>query len=238
MPSLRTPCGITGLDELTLGGFPRGTVNLVSGPTGSGKSLLAIHFLCIGAEEGERGLLVSLEENRKSIERSGSDYGLDLRGMQKKGLLSIVDLAEIRKSLPGPKRAVSFADLEGLLEGYLKRGDFHRLVIDSVAAVGLYYKTIEELRQEYFVFTQFLRDKDITSVLITESIEGGSLTRFGIEQFLADSFVVLGLDELKGQLRRTITVRKMRYTRHSTTKHPLFIGDRGMEVSAEEKVIE
>ncbi|MGB9636725.1 MAG: ATPase domain-containing protein, partial [Thermoplasmata archaeon] len=71
----------------------------------------------------------------------------------------------------------------------------------------------------------------------TESIENGPYTRFGVEQFVCDSFIVLGLEEIKGTLRRTILIRKMRFTKHDTAKHPFIIGTRGVEIGASEKVI-
>jgi KaiC/GvpD/RAD55 family RecA-like ATPase len=86
-----------------------------------------------------------------------------------------------------------------------------------------------------FAFTRFLRESKVTSLLVTESPEGGRLTRFGIEQFLADSFLHLALEDVKGDLRRTLTVRKMRFTRHDTGKHPVHITADGLVV-AEERV--
>ena len=76
---------------------------------------------------------------------------------------------------------------------------------------------------------------------IAQSVESAdqtfdeTLTRFGIEQFLADSFLHLALDEVKGELRRTLTVRKMRFTRHDTGRHPVHITADGLVV-AEERV--
>jgi circadian clock protein KaiC len=112
-----------------------------------------------------------------------------------------------------------------------------RFALDSVTAVGLYYEDSPGvLRRELFKFAGFLKEKDITSLLITESIENGQLTRYGIEQFIADSFIVFGLEDMKGELRRTVTVRKMRFTKHDTMKHPMLITSSGINVSAESKV--
>jgi KaiC/GvpD/RAD55 family RecA-like ATPase len=61
------------------------------------------------------------------------------------------------------------------------------------------------------------------------------MTRYGVEQFLADSFLHLALEDVKGELRRTLTVRKMRFTKHDTGKHPVHITRDGLVV-AEERV--
>ena len=73
--------------------------------------------------------------------------------------------------------------------------------------------------------------------LIAESPDAHALTAHGVEQFIADSFVHLGLEEVKGELRRTLTVRKMRFTKHDTAKHPMYITPKGLAVAADEKVV-
>jgi len=106
-------------------------------------------------------------------------------------------------------------------------------VIDSVCGVSLRYRNLWDLREEMFAFTRFLRDVGVTSLILTESPESGRLTRFGIEQFLSDSFIHLALEDVKGELRRTLTVRKMRFTKHDTGKHPVHITRDGFVVSEE-----
>ena len=165
----RVATGIAGFDRLIGGGFPRGTLNLLAGPAGSGKSLFGLHFVYNGA----------------ALPSSGAK----------------------------------------------------RLVVDSLSVLGLYYPNPEQLRERLFAFSRFLRSRDLTTLLLTESIEGAGLTRYGVEQFVADSFVHLGLEEVKGDLRRTLTVRKMRFTHHDASKHPVHIGPSGMVVLDEEKVI-
>jgi len=237
----RVPTGIEGLDELISGGFPEGTVNLVSGPAGSAKSLLGIMFVYNGAKiNNEPGIYLTLEENRRNITRAMSCYGMNLEEMEEEGTLYLMDMGEIRRKCPEEEMEegiAGFKALQNLLDNLLDYTKARRLVIDSVTAVGLYYgENPGRLRREMFRFSNFLKDKGITSLLITESLENGALTRYGIEQFIADSFIVMGLDETKGELRRTIMVRKMRFTKHDTTKHPLLIGKDGITVSAESKV--
>jgi circadian clock protein KaiC len=78
---------------------------------------------------------------------------------------------------------------------------------------------------------------NITSLLITESLnETGDKTRYGVEQFISDSFINLGLEKISGELRRSITIRKMRFTRHNTKVHPLLITPSGIVIEAEAEV--
>lgn len=236
----RIPTGISGLDELISGGFPEDTVNLVSGPAGSAKSLMSMQYIYNGVKDhGETGIYLTLEEPRENLIRAMNAYGMDLEKFEQEGKLMLLDLGEVRRrtSTSEEMDVVGFAALQELLQNLLEFSGAKRLAIDSVTAVGLYYEDSPgKLRRELFKFAAFLKERSITSLLITESVEGSQLTRYGIEQFLSDSFIVLGLEDVKGELRRTLTVRKMRFTKHDTTKHPLLITSNGINVSAESKV--
>ncbi len=234
--SPRTPTGIQGLDRLIQGGFPRGSVNLVAGPAGSGKTLLALEFAYNGASSYEEPVIyLALEENRGSVARVMEGFDMNLESLEEAGRFILVDLGAIRAGSSRDGLAVGLQELEDFLKSCIGSTRARRVVVDSLSAVGLRYRSLPELREELFAFTRFLRDTEVTSLLITEAPETGRLTRFGVEQFLADSFLYLGLDEVKGELRRTLTVRKMRFTRHDTGKHPVHITREGLIV-AEERV--
>jgi len=233
----RVPTGIGGLDPLIQGGFAPGSVNLVAGPAGSGKSLLGLQFAYQGARTfDEPSAFLALEEGRESVERVAALFGMDLKRMEEAGKFVLVDLGAIRAGSPRDQLAVGLRELEDFLRSCIASTNVRRVVIDSISAVGLRYRSLHELREEMFAFTWFLRESKVTSLLVTESPEGGRLTRFGVEQFLADSFLHLALDEVKGELRRTLTVRKMRLTRHDTGRHPVHITANGIVV-AEERVL-
>ena len=236
MSSNRVPTGIRGMDPLIGGGFPRNSVNLISGPAGSGKSLFALQYLWNGWREfGDAGAYVALEESRASVLRAAAEFGMVIPEADANEKVHIVDLGEIRGR--GGRSVIGFAVLKDFLKAFLLSTRAARLVIDSLPVLGLYYRNPEGLREEMFGFARFLREQGVTPLLITESLEDGSLTRYGTEQFVADSFIVLGLEKVKGELRRTVTVRKMRFTKHDTGTHPFFITPRGIEVSPEERVI-
>lgn len=234
----RSSTGIKGLDKLIMGGFPQNTANLVSGPAGGGKSILSSQFLCAGAVEGERGLYISLEESRDEIKRAMSQFDIGLEEHIESGIIKIVDLGELRRDqdMERRKRMVAFDTLGDTIGRLIRETGTKRLVVDSLSAAGLPYRSSEELREELFSFVRDLKDMEVTSILISESLEQGGLTRYNIEQFVADTFIVLGLQDIKGDLRRTITVRKMRFTNHDTAKHPFLIRKNGLHVAAEEKI--
>jgi len=233
----RLPTGIEGFDLLVQGGFPAHTVNLVAGPAGSGKSLFALHFAYNGARRfGEAAMYLVLEETKESLMRVMRTFGMGYEDLERSERLLMIDLGELR--VAGPEgSAVGFRELQDFLASSLKAARVRRLVIDSLSAVGLHYATSGEYRERLFAFSRFLRAQDVTTVLITESADPHDLTGHGVEQFIADSFVHLGLEEVKGELRRTLTVRKMRFTKHDTTKHPMYITPAGLTIASDEKVV-
>ena len=233
----RLPTGIEGFDLLVQGGFPAHTVNLVAGPAGSGKSLFALHFAYNGARRfGEAAMYLVLEETKASLMRVMRTFGMGYEDLERSERFLMIDLGELR--VAGPEgSAVGFRELQDFLASSLKAARVRRLVIDSLSAVGLHYATSGEYRERLFAFSRFLRSQDVTTVLITESVDPHGLTGHGVEQFIADSFVHLGLEEVKGELRRTLTVRKMRFTKHDTTKHPMYITPAGLTIASDEKVV-
>ncbi|MFH0815456.1 MAG: ATPase domain-containing protein [Methanobacteriota archaeon] len=232
---MRIKSGVPGLDELIDGGFPEGTVNLVCGPAGSAKSLLAMQYLCAG----EKGVLITLEESRENALRASAGYGIKLADFEKEGRVTILDMGAARVA-SGIHNANSedMADFSTLLEAALqlrKTSKAERLVVDSLSAVALNYQTDEEYRRDLFKFCRGLKASGLTSLLIAEATAGGA-TRSSAEPFIADSMILLGYENVKGEYRRTLTVYKMRFTRHDPYKHPFMIAPGGMEVDSEEVI--
>lgn len=224
------------------GGFPENTINLVAGPTGSAKTLFGMQFIYSGAKDyNDIGIYLTLEERKENLKRAMRSFGMDVEKYENEGKLILVDVSRIRTKLRSEddlkKGVVGFWKLQNFLENFLKSTNAKRLVLDSVTAAGLYYKEPELLRQELFAFSAFLQEMEITSLLITESLnETGEITRYGVEQFIADSFINLGLERISGELRRSITIRKMRFTRHNTKVHPLLITNNGILIEPEAEV--
>lgn len=229
----RVPTAIEGFDILVDGGFPRNSVNIISGPSGSAKSLFSLHFIFSGAKQySEPGIYVSYEESADTLRETLRNFGMKTEDLESKGMMNIIDLGEMRKLSKGDE-FLDFDSLESMLTGLIDATEAKRLVVDSLAVLGLHYDNLNDFRRELFQFGKFLSEKEITSLLVTEAGEDRRLTRFGIEQFIADSFIFLGLDNVKGELRRTIVVRKMRLTNHDVCVHPFLITKNGMKVSSD-----
>ncbi len=221
---MRIKTGISGLDSMTEGGFIAGSVNLVSGPPGSGKSLFGIHYISEGASRGEAGIYITLEEGAESISAAALRYGMD---MEREGIY-LVDFGDIRED-----DAVSFLSLREYLEGMLRNRSISRVVIDSISSISVQYGDTNALRRELFSFCRFLRKSGLTSLLISES--GGAVGgEVKVENFVTDSLIFLGYESHRGEYRRTVLIQKMRLTKHDPYRHPFLITASGVEIYPDE----
>ncbi len=233
----RIPTGIKGLDELVDGGFPKGSVILVSGPSGAGKSLFSLSYL-VGENGGS--LYVTVEEPKRSLIEGGKGIGLDIMGSLDSGSLLISDLTSARmlsdSDAQTEEKIADFTSIASIIENEVRKNGVQRVVVDSLTALGVYYNDPNIFRQELFRFTQILRNLGVTTILVGESGEEYAGTKYGIEQFVCDGYLLIDLEKIEGELRRTINVRKMRYTKHDSSVHPMLILRSGIRISVREKV--
>lgn len=235
---MRIRSGIKGLDELTKGGFPKDTITLVSGPPGSAKSLFATQYIYNGvADYDETGIFVSLEESRENIMRAAKPYGMDFSKFEGEGKIHLLDFGEMRKETTREEELslgiVSFDNLLDMLLRLIGETGAKRLVIDSISAIGIYYTDVDELRREMFRFCRVLKTTGVTTILVAEA---GKIKEkgFGVEEFVVDSIVDLGYENVDGEYRRTMTIYKMRFTKHDPYKHPFLITNHGIDIDYQE----
>ena len=191
MPTLKkTPIGIRGLDEITGGGLPKGRPTLICGGTGCGKTLLAMEFLVRGAVEfGEKGVFVSFEENIDELVDNFASLGFDLVDLSKRGILSF-DYVHIEKS---EIEETGDYDLEGLFVRIGHAIDTigaKRVVLDTIEALFAGFSNEVVLRAELRRLFSFLKAKGVTAIITGEQGER-SLTRFGLEEYVADCVILL-----------------------------------------------
>jgi circadian clock protein KaiC len=224
----KSPTGIVGLDQITGGGLPQGRPTLLCGSTGCGKTMLAMEFLVRGATEfNEHGVFVSFEETDKELSQNVGSMGFDLPGLcaRKKLFMDSVRVERSKIEQSGEY------DLGGL---------FIRLqyAIDAVGAKRVVLDTIETLfsgfadnvlRAELRRLFQWLKEKGVTAV-ITAEIGKGTLSRNGIEEYVADCVILLDHRvEDQASIRR-LRIIKYRGTLHGTSEYPFLIGANGISV--------
>ena len=226
---LKAPTGIQGLDELTQGGLPRGRPTLLCGNAGCGKTLLAMEFLVRGAVEfGEPGVFMSFEENPAELATNFASLGYDLRTLvaQKKVALDFVHLerSEIEES--------GEYDLEGLfvrLGHAIDSIGARRVVLDTVEALFSGLSNTAVLRAELRRLFRWLKAKGVTAVITGERGEH-SLTRFGLEEYVADCVILLD-HRVEGQIAtRRLRIVKYRGSTHGTSEYPFLIDEGGISI--------
>jgi len=225
----KTPTGINGLDDLTLGGIPTGRPTLLCGAAGCGKTLFALTFLVNGATEyGEHGVFMSFEERSQDLSANVSSLGFDLDRLvaEKKIVVDYVRIerAEIEES--------GEYDLEGLFVrlGYaIDKIGAKRVVLDTIEALfsGLTDSAI--LRAELRRLFAWLKDKGVTAIITGERGDG-QLTRYGIEEYVSDCVILLDNRVQDQVTTRRLRVVKYRGSAHGTNEYPFLIDDQGVSV--------
>ncbi|MDH5389611.1 MAG: AAA family ATPase [Candidatus Bathyarchaeota archaeon] len=225
MSENRVSTGIDGLDPLIEGGFPRGSLVLLAGNPGTGKTIFGMQFLYRGAEDyGENGIYVSFAENEDTIIHNISRlFGRDLRKREEgDGKVKILDFTTVTE------KGLSTV-LEMILEE-VTRLKAKRLVIDSFSAMAQAFKEPIEARIiVHNILGKIVRQLGCTTLFIVEVPTGSEKIGISIEEFVADGVVVLRRDDYDGKLIREIEIPKLRGTKIERQKF-LFTLNKGFEV--------
>ncbi len=229
-PALRkAPTGISGLDEVTSGGLPLGRPTLVCGPAGCGKTLLAMEFLVRGITEfGERGVFVAFEESVDELVQNVASLGFDLQQLQDDGLLAMDHI----KLTAGDLEETGAWDLEGLfvrLGAAIDEVGATRVVLDTLETLFGAFDNAAILRSELRRLFDWLKQRGVTAVITGERGDG-SLTRYGIEEYVSDCVIVLDHRVSEQTSTRRLRVLKYRGTLHGTNEYPFLIGANGVTV--------
>ncbi|MHA1712215.1 MAG: ATPase domain-containing protein [Candidatus Freyarchaeota archaeon] len=230
----RVKTGIPGLDEITNGGFVKGTNVLVTGAAGTGKTIFCMQFLYYGASEyDEPGVFVTLEERPNDLRREARQFGWDIEKMEREGKLIIIDAASSRAGLPTSepytlRRGFDISTLAQEIYKATKEINAERVVIDSLSSLGIRFESLTAIRTAIFKIASLLNDLNTTSLLTSEITSKHEFSRFGVEEFIAQGIIILYLNEERGELKRSLVVRKLRFSKHSLKVMPFEIGDNGI----------
>lgn len=231
----RIPTGIKGFDELIQGGLIKGETYIISGVSGAGKSIFSLEFLYRGASQfDEPGLYVTFEETMQSLLRNGRNFGWDLNDLFKKKKLMIVDFTLVTvgdKALSLNPEAFNLDGLYVTLETAVKDLNIKRVVLDPVSILFLQYPNIGVIRRELNIISSMLRRNNCTSLFVTETgNEPNRITRFGVEEYLANGVIVLYWESENDKRSRYIEVFKMRGTAHYMGRRRFSITNNGISV--------
>jgi len=213
----KAPTGVYYLDYLLQGGFRRGETYLIAGEAGQGKTIFAIQFLKTGAELGEPGLYITIDEPSEDVKRGTRDaLGWDLEQYESRGLLTFIDLRTHFKIYAKEERiVVDPKDIANLIIDQVRKGGIRRVVIDPIAPLIITSHADVLWVREYMreLVLSLKRVKDVVTVMTSEIPTGeNKISRFGVEEYLAGGVIKLELNEYKGWVFRVMFIRKMRWT--------------------------
>ncbi|SES78341.1 RecA-superfamily ATPase, KaiC/GvpD/RAD55 family [Methanococcoides vulcani] len=234
----RVSTGIRGLDEMLRGGFFKGTANVVSGKSGTGKTIFGTQFLLEGIEKGETVMCIITSEESKSLVREmQSSFGWDLDSMVTEGKLVFVDITDPSLRL---QKSVEIAPTEliksfkKLVESKIEETKPDRVFIDSIEAMFLAIESNYKLRTLIDDIFGIFRKRDVTA-LVTVGV------MFGLDEMVeygADSVIKLGREIIGSNLQRTIYVMKLRGSGTINEVRVLNISDSGIAVLAQSPYLE
>jgi len=242
----RIKTGIFGLDDLIEGGFVENSCILIVGAPGTGKSIFALQWLFHGAKNKEPGIYFSFGESVESIKQTGYIFGWKIDEVIKKKLLKIIKL----------EPTITLERVEYIIKEEVKKMKAKRIVIDSLSplkanailfgilkpseletiATTMPFIQSEKLfiRRFTYEFVSFLKDLDVTSLLISE--EESTRDTHMIEEFIVDGVIELHHLGMGEALKRSLFIKKLRHTKIEDEVYSLLITSKGIKIGKVEKI--
>jgi circadian clock protein KaiC len=224
-PRRRLSTGVAELDDMIGGGVPSGDSILVTGPAGSGKSALATQFIAAGLATGEPAIIAVFEEHPSDFLSHAKSRGPSLDAMIAEGLLEVIYLRPLDLSVD-----------EALLEiqAAVARKNAQRLVIDSLSGFELALAPTfrEDFRESLYRMVGALTGAGVTVFMTTEVSQTFTDLRFSTDliSFLTDDIIVQRYVEMEGEVRKVMTVIKMRGSDHSKELRLYDVTAHGLEM--------
>jgi circadian clock protein KaiC len=233
---MRVKTGIINLDNKIEGGFVGGSVNLVMGKTGTGKTTFCSCFIYEGAKNGESTVYLTTEERVEDIKKDiKTMFNWDIDVFEKKGFINFLSIKPMVPSIEvehTSRLAKSYvSELLRKITETLEKTAAKRIVIDSISVIQLFINNQYLSRIILTSLMDKLRDMGITTVIsgtITDYREG--IIGAELIESTVDSVIKLDFVPVAEDFKRTLTVRKMRRTNHSTLIYPFEITPEGMKI--------
>jgi len=216
---VRITSGIPGLDKHMEGGFIKDSVNLISGATGTGKTILGLQYIWHGLKKGENGVYISLEQEPEDVFADAELFGWDFKKYinQKKCMVEYLSTWNLE-------------ELPVIVLEKIREIKAERFVLDTITLVCSELET-DRMRSEISEFINKLKHSGATSLLICEIPEGSkALSTFGVEEYIVDGILLLHYLEFGSDSPRSLQVRKMRRTKHGSDIYPFTITKKGIEL--------
>lgn len=218
----RIHSGVDALDGMCGGGFFRDSIILVSGATGTGKSLTVNHYANGAAAKGDRAMVFAFEESKDQFFRNATGWGMNFEELEQNNLLSV------RCQYP---ETASLEEHLYAMQNAINEFKPSRVAVDSLSALER-ISVPKAFREFVLSLSSFLKEKEVAGLLTstTPSLLGGpSITESHIST-ITDSIILLRYVELNGEMQRGITVLKMRGSMHDKQIRRFNIDHQGMHI--------
>jgi circadian clock protein KaiC len=216
------PSGVPELDELLHGGLERGTITIISGPTGVGKTTLGLQFMKEAAGRGERSVVYTFEERTDTLLRRAEAVHIPVHSMIERGTLSVLQVEPLQ---------LAPDEFARMVRREVEERQAQIVMIDSTSGYRLSLQS-GGLVGQLHALCKYLQNMGVAVLLISEieAITGDfRATEAGIS-YLADNIVFLRYLEVQGELRRAIGVLKKRLTGFENTLREIEITRYGIKV--------
>ncbi|WP_017293210.1 circadian clock protein KaiC [Geminocystis herdmanii] len=220
--NIRITSGSEELDRMCGGGFFRDSIILVSGATGTGKTLMVTEFMAGGVQNDERCLVFAFEESREQLFRNATGWGVNFQQMEKEGKLKVVcrypETTGLENHLINMKETI-------------KEFKPNRVAVDSLSALER-VSNLKGFREFIIGLTSFIKQQEIGGLFTstTPTLLGGSSITEAHISTITDSIILLRYVEMYGEMRRGITVLKMRGSMHDKDIREFTIDHQGMHI--------
>ena len=218
------PSGIDELDALLGGGIERGTISVISGPTGVGKSTTGTQFVAEAARRGERSAVYLLEESAATFRHRSESIGIPVDEMEAEGTLAVEEVEPL---------ALSPEEFASRVRREVEQRDTRVVMIDGIQGYRVSIQgEHDELVRKLHALGRYLKNVGVTVVFVDEidTVTGEfRATNAGIS-YLADNVVYLRYLEIEGELRKVIGVLKKRVGDFERTLRAFAITGEGIVV--------
>ncbi|MBN1170517.1 hypothetical protein JXA56_05840 [Candidatus Micrarchaeota archaeon] len=232
------------LDPVLNGGIPEGDQILVSGPPGSGKTILAMQFIHEGVKNGENGVFFTLDSEKSYLIDQMKGAGIDAKKLIEEGKIDIIELNP--------------TDIYVLLDDisrHVQRLGAKRMVLDSLSILYVYcgsYRNLPEdlieflgktdypppigmgtavKKQMLYTVMSMIRKLGVTTLLISElSKDSRWFSRDTVSEFACDGIILLDYNVLGATVTRTLSTVKMRRSKYREGVHEFKITEKGIEL--------